>query len=86
MLNTLFLPEIREMLAAGDGDALREFCTAIHPAGAAEFMQGLTSQESWQVLSYADENERVEIFLYFEPERKVSRCAAAGAPCSKTCG
>lgn len=70
MMNTLFLPEIREMLAAGDKEGLHEFCTAIHPAGTAEFMQGLTAGEAWQVLQFADEQTRIEIFLYFEPDRQ----------------
>jgi len=70
MMNTLFLPEIREMLAAGDKDGLHEFCTAIHPARTAEFMQGLTAGEAWQVLQFADEQTRIEIFLYFEPDRQ----------------
>ncbi len=71
MLNTLFLPEIREMLAEGNGEALREFCTTIHPASTAEFMSGLSADEAWRVLQYADEQEGTEIFLYFEPERQV---------------
>ena len=71
MLNTLFLPEIREMLAEGNGEALREFCTTIHPASVAEFMSGLEEDEAWKVLGYADEHERTEIFLYFEPERQL---------------
>ena len=71
MLNTLFLPEIREMLAEGNGEALREFCTTIHPASVAEFMSGLTADEAWQVLRFADDQEATEIFLYFEPERQV---------------
>ena len=70
MLNTLFLPEIREMLSAGDENGLREFCTVIHPARTAEFMQGLTAEESWQVLRHADEQTRIEIFPYFDPDRQ----------------
>lgn len=71
MLNTLFLPELREMLAASDADGLREFCTAIHPAGTAEFMAGLTAEESWKVLQFTDEQTRIEVFLYFDPDRQL---------------
>jgi magnesium transporter len=35
--NTLYLPELREMLNQQDDAGLREFCTALHPAVAAEF-------------------------------------------------
>ena len=65
MINTLYLPELREMLANGDGDGLREFCETIHPARAAEFMAGLTSDEAWNVLLSAELESRVDIFSYF---------------------
>ena len=32
MVNTLFLPELREMLGAGNAQEMAEFCTALHPA------------------------------------------------------
>ncbi len=32
MINTLYLPELREMLAEQNHEALSEFCTALHPA------------------------------------------------------
>ena len=71
MLNTLYLPELREMLAADDAEGLREFCTALHPARTAEFMEGLTSDEAWQVLSHADEETRAAIFAFLNHERQV---------------
>lgn len=71
MLNTLFLPEIREMLAANNQQELSEFCHAIHPAGTAEFMAGLTANEAWQVLQFADDHTRNEIFLYLERAQQI---------------
>ena len=71
MVNTLFLPEIREMLAEDNQQELREFCSAIHPAGTAEFMGGLAADETWQVLRFADEQTRGEIFLYFDEDRQL---------------
>ena len=71
MVNTLFLPEIREMLAENNQHELREFCKAIHPVGTAEFMGGLTPDESWRVLQFADEQTRGEIFLYFDHDRQI---------------
>lgn len=71
MINTLFLPELREMLAEGNEQELREFCTALHPARTAEFMEGLGSSEAWRVLQYAEKNLRAEIFSYFEHDRQV---------------
>jgi magnesium transporter len=72
MTNPLYLPELREMLAANDAEALREFCTALHhPARTAEFMQGLTAEEVWAVLAHAELPLKVEIFGFFEEEKQV---------------
>lgn len=70
MVNTLYLPEIREMLAEGRNEELHEFCVALHPARTAEFMEGLTPDEAWQVLRHADAATRVQIFTYFEHHRQ----------------
>lgn len=71
MLNTLYLPELREMLSEGDEAGLREFCTAIHPARTAEFMEGLTAEEAWQVLLHAESPLREEIFEFFPREKQL---------------
>ena len=73
MINTLYLPELREMLAENRDDELREFCNALyHPLRTAEFMEGLDAHEAWQVLKHADVPQRVEIFGYFNRERQVA--------------
>jgi len=71
MINTLLLPELREMLATDDVAGLVEFCDAMHPARAAEFMEGLTAEETWRVLQAAPPQQRVEIFEYLEQEKQV---------------
>ena len=53
VINTLYLPELREMLSEQNAEELREFCVALHPARTAEFMEGLTPEETWKVLQYA---------------------------------
>src|SRR5689334_8339857 len=63
-MNTLFLPELREMLAENNAHDLQEFCTALNPARTAEFMEGLDPAESWRVLRHADLKLREQIFLY----------------------
>jgi magnesium transporter len=65
----LYLPELREMLAEDNAAELREFCTALHPARTAEFMEGLEADEIWRVLQYAEPDLREEIFSFF-PEYK----------------
>ncbi|MBN2293944.1 MAG: magnesium transporter [Pirellulales bacterium] len=71
MPNTLYLPELREMLAEQNTADLREFCTALHPARTAEFMEGLTAEEAWAVLRYADMPLRAEIFGFFDEDKQV---------------
>ncbi len=72
MVNTLFLPELREMLAENNAHELCEFCTALHPARTAEFMEGLEPPDAWAVLRHADLKLREEIFAYFPHERQIS--------------
>lgn len=71
MINTLYLPELREMLAENNAAELREFCTALHPARTAEFMEGLTAAETWAVLQHADLPLRQEIFAYIGHDKQV---------------
>ena len=71
MVNTLFLPELREMLAENNTFELQEFCTALHPARTAEFMEGLDVPDAWRVLQHADLKLREEIFGYFAHEKQV---------------
>ncbi len=75
MINTLFLPELREMLADGHSQELTEFCTALHPAKTAEFMEGLDGDEMWKVLQHAPPPLQAEIFHYFPWDRKVDLLA-----------
>src|SRR4029450_2442310 len=72
MVNTLFLPELREMLAENNAFELQEFCTALHPARTAEFMEGLEPANAWAVLRHADLKLREEIFTYFPHEKQVA--------------
>ena len=72
MVNTLFLPELREMLAENNSTELHEFCTALHPARTAEFMEGLEPPDAWSVLRHADLKLREEIFAYFPHEKQIS--------------
>lgn len=72
MVNPLLLPEIREMLATQNEAELKEFVTAMNPGRTAEFMEGLSDDEAWQVLQHADATHRAEIFSHFPEERQVS--------------
>jgi len=71
MTNTLFLPELREMLAEDNAAELSNFCTELHPARTAEFMEGLTAKEAWSVLQHAEMPLRVEIFGFFDEGKQI---------------
>lgn len=71
MVNTLYLPELREMLAARDEAGLREFCTALHPARTAEFMEALSPEETWAVLEYAEPALRAELFGFLDDAKQI---------------
>ena len=71
MINTLFLPELREMLSNNDAQELHEFCEALHPVRSAEFMEGLSSLEAWQVLQHTSLETRVEVFAYFGRDKQL---------------
>ena len=71
MINTLYLPELREMLVAEDRAGLEEFCTALHAARVAEFMEGLTPQESWQVIQASDRTTCAGIFGFLPEDVQV---------------
>ncbi|MDB2318751.1 magnesium transporter, partial [bacterium] len=70
MINTLYLPELREMLSADNAEGLRDFCEAIHPSRAAEFMAGLSPSESWQVIQHGVMEDRVDIFSFFGKDKQ----------------
>lgn len=71
MTNTLYLPELREMLAENRAAELQEFCEAIHPARTAEFMEGLEPKETWEVLRHTGRETRAEIFGFLGYDRQV---------------
>ena len=78
MTNTLYLPELCEMLADNDAAGLRDFCATLHPARTAEFMEGLNAEESWAVLQHADEPLRGEIFGFFDEEKQTEIVETSG--------
>src|SRR2546423_15659968 len=59
------------MLAENNAPELQEFCTALHPARTAEFMEGLEAADAWKVLRHADLKLREEIFGYFPHEKQI---------------
>ena len=69
--NPLIVPELREMLTAGNAKALQDFCEAGHPADIAELISALSAEETWAVLGYVDLQLRAEIFTHLEDDLMV---------------
>ena len=70
MINTLFLPELREMLADNNVAELSDFCVAMHPSRTASFMEGLSDDEVWRVLENSTPENVADVFAYFDEDRK----------------
>ncbi|MDY0171225.1 MAG: magnesium transporter [Thermoguttaceae bacterium] len=68
MKNPLLVPEIRELLAEGNFDELREFCDAGHPGIVAEFLSALPAEEAWEALRHAGLERRAEVFTNLDEE------------------
>ncbi|UCD77287.1 MAG: magnesium transporter, partial [Desulfobacterales bacterium] len=69
--NPLLVPELREMLAAGNAKVLRDFCEGGHPAVVAELISALSAQEAWAVIGYVGLQLRAEIFSHLENDLMV---------------
>lgn len=72
MLNTLYLPELREMLAGNQAEEMSEFCSALHPARTAEFMEGLDPSEAWAVLRHAPPDVQEAVFGFFNYDKQIA--------------
>ncbi|MCK4300988.1 MAG: magnesium transporter, partial [Planctomycetes bacterium] len=68
MASTLVVPELRELLSAGDTHSLRQFCERGQPAVVADSLSGLEPEEIWQVLQVVELSTRADIFSHFELE------------------
>lgn len=75
---SILTPELREMLETNDGDGLREFCEAMHPASTAEFLEELEVGEIWQVLSHTNPDRQAGILQYFPESQKLGLVRGAG--------
>jgi len=75
MINSLFLPELREMLTDQNLEELSGFCVALHPSRTAMFMEGLEDDEVWQVLKHTDAENVADIFSFFSRDRQLDLIA-----------
>lgn len=71
MKNPLVVPELRDLIAAGDSRTLREFCETGQPAVVADLISALAAVEVWEVLRHADAPLRAEIFSHLDENLQV---------------
>lgn len=69
--NPLLVPELREMLAAGNTQVLRDFCEDLHPAVVAELISALSAEETRTVLALVEPPLRAEIFSHLDDDLMV---------------
>jgi len=66
MANPLYIPELQEMLASNDVEAIKIFLHTLHPLRTADFMENLEPKEIWAILQHAETPLKVEIFGFFD--------------------
>jgi magnesium transporter len=78
MVNPILLPELRLMLSETDAQGLFEVTTELHPATVADFTEGLSVDESWEVLSHAPLGTQADIFSYYSNSKQEEMVLGAG--------
>ncbi len=78
MVNPLVIPELRELLLEKDDSTLSEVMEEMHPASIAEFSEGLSVEETWQLLDHAPIVRQAEIFEFFSLDKQVEMVSGIG--------
>jgi magnesium transporter len=78
MINPILLPELRLMIAEKDAQGLFEVTTELHPATVADFTEGLSVDETWEVLSHAPLGTQADIFSYYSNAKQEEMVLGAG--------
>ena len=69
--NPLLVPDLRELIQAGETSALRDFLGDQHPAHIAEIIEDLGDSEGDSALRLLTERTRAEVMSYVNPEQQV---------------
>jgi magnesium transporter len=62
MRGVLFIPELRELMGAGDRETIREVFADLHPSDGAELISGLEPNETLDILAIIGNRSSIEIF------------------------
>ena len=71
MRNPLLVPDLRELIQAGETVALQEFLAEYHPARIAEVVEDLGTGEGDAVFNLLEPRTRAEVMSYLERETQV---------------
>jgi magnesium transporter len=71
MRNPLLVPDLRELIQAGESNALREFFEDLHPARVAEVIEDLEPLESETIFNLLPPRTRAQAMSYLGPEHQV---------------
>src|SRR5690349_18680266 len=66
------------MLAEHDDAGLAQITTELHPAMLAEITEGLSVEETWQLLDHAELHHEAEIFAFYPVWRQVELTSGVG--------
>lgn len=78
MYNPLLLPELREMLSTDDANGLSSVMNDLHPATIADFSEGLSVEETWQLFDHASVARQAEVFSFFPFDKQVAMVSGIG--------
>ncbi len=71
MRNPLLVPDLRELIQAGETAALTEFLAEYHPARIAEVVEDLGPGEGDAIFGLLEPRTRADVMSYLEPESQV---------------
>jgi magnesium transporter len=69
--NPLLVPDLRELIQAGETAALRDFFADQHPGHVAEIIEDLGAEEGDAALALLTDRLRASVMSYVDPERQV---------------
>lgn len=71
MKNPLLVPELREQIAGGNINYLRDFCESAPPGIVSEFLSALSPAEVWEVLRHIKVPLAADIFSYLDTDVQI---------------
>jgi magnesium transporter len=80
MRNPLLVPDLRELIQAGETAALRDFFSDHHPAHVADMIGDLEPEEGDTILGLLPARNRAEVLSYLDTDRQVGIIEAMSPP------